>query len=60
MRVTRRRYRREECTNCGGDGYTTDHPRCPACDGQGYVLATRWVKLAGVGQRAPERRSEQR
>lgn len=24
-----------DCRNCGGDGYTHDAPRCPACDGTG-------------------------
>jgi hypothetical protein len=23
------------CTNCGGDGFTADAPKCPACNGTG-------------------------
>jgi hypothetical protein len=28
---------KRDCRNCGGDGYTTELPRCPACDGEGKV-----------------------
>ena len=42
---------RHDCRNCGGDGFTTTGPVCPACQGRGWVpdgirTAPRAVRLA--------------
>ena len=28
---------RRECRNCGGEGFTAEVSRCPACNGRGFV-----------------------
>jgi len=30
---------RTDCRNCGGDGFTTTGPTCPACNGRGWTVA---------------------